>query len=127
MKQKRKIFRKRISTLFLACLVGMQTLCTTAFAQTAYYADDNFRSISADAVSPVSAWDLDRSGGDIVASSTQGIVLNDTSRNASVKLSREIDEISSGEVSFEAVLNPIQRAEGICFGLGDGEENVAKS
>lgn len=126
MKQKRKIFRKRISTLFLACLVGMQTLCTTAFAQTAYYADDNFRSISADAVSPVGAWDVDRSGGDIVYSSNEGIVLKDTERNASITMSRDICAVSDGEVTFEAVFQLQNRAEGFCFQVGNGEEFVAK-
>lgn len=126
MKQQRKRFRKRASVLVLACLVGMQTLCATAFARTEYLADDNFRTITTDAVSPVGAWDVDRSGGDIVYSLNEGIVLKDTERNASIVMSRDICAVSGGEVTFEAVFQLQNRAEGFCFQVGNGEEFVAK-
>ncbi|MBQ7900845.1 MAG: hypothetical protein IJ365_02620, partial [Clostridia bacterium] len=112
------------SVVVFALIFAM--LCPTAYAQSMYIAEDNFRNISSLAVSPAGSWDLDRSGGDVVYSATDGLILKDTSRAAPMVLSRDVNEYTGGIVTFEGVFHLVYKVEGFTFQIGDESENVAK-
>lgn len=99
-----------------AAVITAATLCTSACAAD-YYADDSMRHISTKKVSPVSGWDFDKSGGEVLYTGNTGVHLSDTSYTDAVTMERTLKLTPSTAFTVEAAFTPDRMVEGIELGL----------
>ena len=117
---------KRILALVLstAIVMGNGTVLTADAAD--YHIDDTFRYISSAEISPVSGWDFNKIGGDVLHTTNKGVVLSDTSYKAAVSMERALSHKEGSSITFEAVLKPDRRADGIELVLLSGTDAAVR-
>ncbi|MBR5157464.1 MAG: glycoside hydrolase family 99-like domain-containing protein [Clostridia bacterium] len=91
-----------------------------------YLTDDNFRHEETEQIAPISSWDFDKSGGEVVYSNLNGVRLNDKSKLAPVKASKKLNRRTKGKVTMETAFILSYRKEGFNIGLTYGGETVAE-
>lgn len=113
---------KRMPALALitAIVIGNSTIFTVAAAD--YHIDDTFRYIAGAEISPVSGWDFNKIGGDVLYTANKGVILSDTSYKAPVSMERTLSHKEGSNITFEAVLKPDRRADGIELVLLSGSD-----
>ena len=113
---------KRMLALVLstAIVIGNSNVLTVAAAD--YHIDDTFRYIAGAEISPVSGWNFNKSGGDVLYTTNNGVVLSDTSYKAAVSMERTLSHKEGSNITIEAVLKPDRRADGIELVLLSGSD-----
>ena len=91
---------KRMLALVLstAIVIGNSNVLTVAAAD--YHVDDTFRYIAGAQISPVSGWNFNKSGGDVLYTTNNGVVLSDTSYKAAVSMERTLSHKEGSNITI---------------------------